>query len=144
MQQVTERLEALVNEYTGKLKNLSDAEFESRTAPGKWSKKEILGHLVDSAQNNIQRFVRAQYEEVPHIVYQQDTWVKLQKYDHYKPEDLILLWNLLNRHIILVLNSMEKDMYGRKCLTTEKEQTIEFLANDYVDHHIHHLKQIFN
>ncbi len=42
--------------------------------PNKWSKKEIIGHLINSATNNHQRFVRCQFETIPKIVYDQNKW----------------------------------------------------------------------
>jgi hypothetical protein len=48
---------------------IDEQTFSHKPAPGKWSKKEIPGHLVDSANNNHQRFLRAQFEDVPAIFY---------------------------------------------------------------------------
>ena len=55
-------------------------DWESRPAPNKWSNKEIIGHLCDSAMINLQRFVRCTYEENFKLVYEQDEWVATQRY----------------------------------------------------------------
>ncbi len=147
MQQVITQLTSIVNEYTSALNNIPDSEFTARPAPGKWSKQEILGHLIDSAQNNIQRFIRTQYIDKPHVVYNQDAWVAAQGYQQYSRRDLIRLWQLLNKHICVILANMPADMYARECNVGKEEEklvTIQFLAEDYVAHHLHHLKQIFN
>lgn len=136
----------LVAEYTTKFSAIPGEAFIAKPAPGKWSKKEIIGHLIDSAQNNIQRFVRAQYTDKPHVVYHQDEWVAEQNYQQYNREDLIALWALLNKHICVILASMPVEMYSRQVNVGKEEQklvTLQFLAEDYVAHHLHHIKQIF-
>ncbi len=147
MQQTVKQLLALVEEYTDKFSKIPDTEFAQKPASGKWSKKEITGHLVDSAQNNIQRFVRAQYINRPHIVYHQDEWVAEQNYQHYNTHDLIELWALLNKHICVILANMPQEAYGLE-VNVGKEQeklvTLQFLAEDYIVHHLHHINQIFS
>jgi hypothetical protein len=145
MQQVVEQLEAIVNEYSAKFLNLSEEVMSFKPAADKWSKKEIIGHLIDSAQNNIRRFVTAQYQTNPHVVYEQDIWVSTQHYRDYNTAALINLWQLLNKHIVIVLKNMPVEKYQQQCNTgKEKDElhTLEFLATDYITHHLHHLKQI--
>jgi DinB superfamily len=145
MVSIAEKLEMIIIEYTEKIKYFSEAEFLFKPDATKWSKKEVIGHLIDSAQNNIRRFVVAQYELKPHIVYTQDEWVAIQQYQNYPLNNLIELWQLLNGHICIILKTMQPEMYHRSCDTgKEKEElhSLEFLASDYVDHQIHHLKQI--
>jgi len=147
MQQVINQLTAIVDEYTARFNNIPGDVFEQKPAPGKWSKTEIIGHLIDSAQNNIQRFVRGQYIARPHVVYQQDEWVKAQNYQQYNREDLVALWALLNRHICVILANMPAEVYNNAVNVgrdAEKLVTIQFLAGDYVEHHLHHIHQIFN
>lgn len=146
MQQVINKLTAIVNEYTALFNNIPGEEFTKKTEPGIWSKKEIIGHLIDSAQNNIQRFVRVQYAHQPHIIYQQDTWVAAAGYQQYNRQDLVALWALLNRHICVILTNMPADVYSRQVklgLNGETQVTVQFLAEDYIVHHLHHIYQIF-
>src|ERR1700761_9175747 len=103
MQPTIEYLEKIIRIYTRRLEALSDEVYFWKPIPEKWSKKEILGHLVDSAQNNIRRFIVAQYEDTPVILYAQDNWVACAGYQQYPTRDLITLWNLLNRHIVILL-----------------------------------------
>lgn len=145
MQQLVEQLEAIVNEYSAKFLNLSEVTLSNKPATNKWSKKEIIGHLIDSAQNNIRRFVTAQYQHNPHVVYEQDIWVSIQHYKDYDSAALINLWQLLNKHIVVLLKNMPVENYQRQCNTGKGQQqlhTLEFLATDYITHHLHHLKQI--
>lgn len=145
MQSTIEYFEKIIRIYSRRLEALSDEAYEWRSQPEKWSKKEILGHLVDSAQNNIRRFVVAQYEEVPFIVYNQDKWVVLADYQHYPTRDLVNSWVLLNRHLGHVLATITPEAAGRKCATGHQEPyTLEWLAADYCNHLLHHLHQILD
>ena len=114
--------------------------------PNKWSKKEVLGHLIDSAQNNLRRFICGQYESSPpKIIYEQDFWVKASGYQHDAKGDVILLWKLINDQICRVLSGMEASNYSRQIDTGKQEislHTIQFLAEDYVKHMKHHINQI--
>lgn len=143
MQASIQHLQQIVVTYSGQLGTLSEATLTHRPAPDKWSKKEILGHLVDSAQNNVRRFIAAQYEPVPFIRYDQDKWVKLADYQHYPTSDLLSFWSLINLHICRVLAALSPEAATRTCDTGGPEaHTIEWLAADYVKHLLHHLHQI--
>ena len=143
MRATVEHLEKIVQSYYRRLGSISEQEYMRKPNPDKWSKKEILGHLVDSAQNNTRRFIVAQYEENPRIGYDQDKWVALVNYLQHPVYDLITLWRLLNLHILRVLDNMSPDAALRKCtMANGNEYTIEWLAADYCNHLLHHLHQI--
>src|ERR1700759_3257389 len=109
MQPTIDHLGKIIRIYSRRLEGLSDETYNWRPSPEKWSKKEILGHLVDSAQNNIRRFIVAQYEETPTIRYNQDAWVTFTGYPDYPLPDLITLWTLLNKHIVIILAHMSPE-----------------------------------
>jgi hypothetical protein len=145
MQATIENLAKIVGNYSVRLGTLPEEVYHRQPGPGKWSKKEILGHLVDSAQNNIRRFIVVQYEDIPYIVYNQDKWVALADYQHYPTRDLVNLWILLNRHIGHVLAAVPPQGAGRKCATGSPEPfTLEWLAADYCNHLLHHLHQVLD
>jgi hypothetical protein len=141
MQSTTARLEAIVEQHAPALYALPEDKMTHKPSPSKWSKKEIMGHLVDSAQNNLRRFIVAQYEENPAISYNQDKWVAISNYQYYKTADLIQHWELLNKHISAVLKNTSPEMAQRSCMT-DSLHTIEWLAQDYVKHLEHHLHQV--
>jgi len=149
MQQLINELLNTVDHYAGQLKTLSEPTLTARPAPAKWSKKEIVGHLVDSAQNNIQRFVRAQHEEKDvHILYRQEDWVRLQNYQDYPTADLLQLWVLLNRHLGHIWTQMDARSWALTCkmganMEEPETWTLDTLAIDYLRHLKHHLTQIF-
>ncbi len=122
---------------------ISSEELELRRGTGKWSKKEILGHLIDSAANNHQRFVRAQAEVEPVISYDQNEWVKVQHYQHGDIKLLINLWEFYNRHIVYVISNITNENLLKTCrLKSGESQTLLFLIQDYLKHLEHHLKEV--
>jgi len=128
-------------------KNVSSEELYRKAAPGKWSKKEILGHLVDSAINNLKRFTEIQFLPQPYIIiqYSQDDLVKINDYQHLELDHIINLWKSLNRQIIFVVEkiSEEKLMYPVDPQYDVNEiKTLAWVICDYVAHMEHHFRQI--
>lgn len=125
------------------LSAISDEAASTKPAPNKWSKKEILGHLVDSAANNHQRFVRLQLQpEISLPGYDQDNWVWLNRYQHEAWSEIIALWSAYNRHLVSVIESLDESALGHVWHSPDGDVTLEFIATDYVRHLKHHLKQI--
>jgi hypothetical protein len=143
MKAVASELNQIIETHLPSLRSLRVEEFNFKPSPAKWSKKEILGHLVDSAQNNIRRFIVAQYEERPKIVYNQDKWVAITNYQDYHLNDLIDLWYQLNKHLSQVLTNMPVEMITRE-VQTEQSHDLQWLAEDYVRHLLHHLHQLLD
>ena len=147
VQEALSRLKTHIAEIPGRFRQFSEEEANTPPAPGKWSKKEILGHLIDSANNNHSRFVRGQFQAEPVnlIKYSQDEWVSLQDYREEDMETIVKLWEAYNRHIAHVISGMPEDKY--KVLWDaggDEPVTMEWLIKDYVDHMEHHFKAIFN
>src|SRR5947199_200177 len=101
---VASELDQILQTTPTRLLAVSDEAAARRSAPGKWSKKEILGHLIDSAANNHQRFVRLQIEDqIVFPGYRQNDWVALQYYSDRTWRDLVELWLAYNRHLAHVI-----------------------------------------
>ena len=143
MQSIAAELNTVINKYIDDIRAVSETEMSYKPSPTKWSKREILGHLIDSAQNNIRRFVVAQYEDAPRIVYNQDQWVAITNYQQYPLTDLIELWYLLNKHIVAILKNTSEEKAQRK-VQTESLNTIEWMVKDYIKHLLHHLHQVLS
>jgi hypothetical protein len=133
---------------------LSDAQAAARSAPGKWSPKEIVGHLIDSASNNHGRFVRAQLQDdMTFDGYEQDDWVRVQTYQERSWADLVLLWQAFNHHIAHVMEAAGAEALAKprarhnldalawQPLHSEQPATLEYFMRDYVGHLKHHLRQ---
>jgi len=137
-----------------RLGTFCDSEAGRPTAPGKWSKKEIVGHLIDSAANNHGRFVRAQLQDdLVFPGYDQDAWVRVQRYRDRPWSDLVALWRAYNRHIACVMESADPDVVARvrtshnldelawKAVQRTEPTTLDYFMRDYVGHLEHHLRQ---
>jgi hypothetical protein len=138
------RLEELLGTVPRRLADVPDDTAAHKPTPNRWSKKEILGHLIDSAANNHQRFVRAQ--STPRLEsprYEQEFWVAAQSYATESWPDLVNLWLLYNRHLLHVLKAMPAEVLPHVCVITGyAEMTLEALIDDYVQHLDQHLTQL--
>jgi len=143
MNAITTELETLIDSYFSQLTGIDEDDFKHKPLPTKWSKKELIGHLTDSAENNIRRFIVAQYEDNPAILYNQDKWVAINNYQQWNTHDLVQLWYLLNRQMIMILKNISPEGSQRTC-HTGASYTIEWLATDYIKHLKHHMHQVLN
>jgi DinB family protein len=150
-----ETLRRVVNEATPRLLALGDASADTR-APGAWSPRQIIGHLVDSASNNHQRFVRARFQQdLVFAGYTQDDWVEAGRYQTAPWEDLVGLWRTYNLQLARVMEATPEEIRLRERLRHNFDQigfvrvpqgqpaTLDHLMRDYVAHLEHHLRQIF-
>jgi hypothetical protein len=127
-----------------RLRQIDEASAALRPAPGKWSKKEILGHLVDSAANNHQRFVRLQLENRVDLPgYDGDEWVRVQQYQNRPWHEIIDLWQMYNTQLSWLMRHVNPEalrhVWHRPDAT---ELDLDFIMRDYVVHLRHHLDQI--
>lgn len=138
VQKLTDTINDILN------RDVDSIDWAAKPAPTKWSKKQIIGHLIDSAQVNLQRFIRCTYEENFKLTYEQVEWVDAAHYQDADINELLGLWKLLNLQIARVLANYPADRLQARCDNSKKIQelhTVEWLAADYVDHMKHHLKQ---
>lgn len=143
-----DQLEKYIESFPIKFKQLSSAELLNKPAPGKWSNKEILGHLIDSAINNLKRFTEIQFLPQPYsiISYKQNELVIVNDYQNLNLDHLLDLWQALNRQIVFVVRNIqvEKLNYPVDPQYENKElKTLGWVICDYVAHMEHHFRQIF-
>ena len=142
-QETAKALEEVLTVVTPQLQQFSPATAAERPAPGKWSKKEILGHLVDSALNNHQRFIRAQQGPIEMPGYAQEFWVQAQAYQDADWEMLIHVWETINRNLARVMQLIPAEALQQTCRIGNNEPvTLEYLVTDYLVHMKHHLRQL--
>jgi hypothetical protein len=148
-----ETLESAVEEFRGilagvpaQLSSISDAHAGAPWSPQVWSRKQILGHLLDSAANNHHRFVRAQIEgKLSMPAYAQQEWVAIQEYKALPWNDLVVFWTAYNRHLLHLMEAIPGPSRKNPCKIGEDEPvTLEFLVIDYVHHLKHHLHQVLS
>lgn len=134
-------IESLIESWRGKLLALDTALTHVRPGPDRWSISEVVGHLVDSACNNHQRFVRAQYSsEFEFPKYEQNEWVAAANYREGNWQSLVELWYHYNRQIAVIIRNIRTSSLSIPCTITPYETcTLGFLVKDYLDHMLHHL-----
>jgi hypothetical protein len=146
MQTVIEDLQQAVDEAAAEFARFTDADTSAPQAEGKWSRKQLLGHLIDSAANNHQRFIRGQLDG-PHAFpgYEQESWVERNGYADAAWSDLVALWQNYNHHLVRVLARIPPDKLNVRCTVGEGEpMTLGFIAEDYVRHLKHHVQQLLS
>lgn len=122
----------------------------------KWSKKEIIGHLIDSATNNHQRFVRANFkDDLIFDGYAQESWVLLQDYQNTNWQQLINLWFSYNLYLANFIDKIPTELKNKKHLKhnldkiawktipADQTATLDYFIKDYIGHLENHITQIF-
>lgn len=145
MKEILERLNYLIVAFPLKIKEFSEQEF-SEHPEEKWSRKEILGHLCDSATNNYHRFIRIQFEKQPFFLvsYDQNNWVLIHGYQTIPTDEIVDFWITINQQIIRVISNIPEGKLLYLCDSGDNEYiTLSELIQDYVRHMDHHLGQIF-
>ncbi len=144
MQETAKSLREVIKSQMESLLAISEDEATHKTQPDKWSKKEILGHLIDSAANNQMKFVKLLEESEAAIIgYKQDNWVQTQKYQEANWQDLLTLWAAYNSHLAHIIEHTPEEVLSHKLTVNSSGPfTLEFIMKDYVEHLKHHLLQI--
>jgi hypothetical protein len=144
MKELSEQLLSAVNEGEARLRKFGVSETETRLLSGGWSRKQVLGHLIDSASNNHQRFVRAALQaSLDFPGYDQQGCVRLQVPQEVEWDLLVSLWASYNRYLAHVIDRIPGAKLEVPCRVGSGEPvTLGFLAKDYVTHLLHHLRQI--
>lgn len=141
---------------TERLRAISAEQSARKSSPDKWSIKEVLGHLIDSAANNHQRFVRAQFtDDLVFPGYEQEKWVNAQRYIDEAWSDMVQLWRSYNLHLLHVIAGIPEPTLMRARIRHNLDQialhpvdkndptTLDYFVRDYLVHMKHHLDQIF-
>jgi DinB superfamily len=156
MKDVLEDFRLTIERGAERLLALSEAQSMEPRGAGQWSVKEIVGHLVDSAANNHQRFVRAQFQDnLLFPGYAQEEWVAVQHYTEVSWPQLVELWKLYNLHLLHLISHIPAEKLTRlhhrhsldriawKLVDADEPTTLEYLIRDYLGHLKHHLRQVF-
>jgi hypothetical protein len=140
---LSEQLQAVVTEATGWLKTIPEADAGRPAREGKWSAKQVMGHLTDSALNNLGRVVRIQIANDTKLPgYEQEQWVNFQHYDGREWSKVLELWAALNEQFAWTVAHIEKKKLANLGEVAGSQLTLGFLIEDYIAHMEHHLRSI--
>jgi hypothetical protein len=137
-------LRALIDRLPARLTNLSADQVQRKASSSEWSRKEELGHLLDSAANNHQRIVRTQLEDNPAMPgYDGAQWVILHRYQDRDWAALVAIWADLNRQLLAAAEAVPDSAWSRTCTIADSAPlTLKFVFDDYLDHMRHHLRHM--
>jgi hypothetical protein len=155
MQDFLDDFRQTVEAAADRLMRISEEQSQTPRAEGKWTAKEIIGHLIDSAANNHQRFVRAQFtDDLLFSGYEQEEWVRVQGYNREPWQQLVQLWKHYNLHLQHLMLAMPEEArvkerarhsLGKIAWQTVAENqpvTLDYFMRDYVAHMKNHLRQV--
>jgi DinB superfamily len=139
--ELSERLTAVLRDAMPWLVTISEAEASVPERADKWSAKQVMGHLTDSAVNNLARIVRIQIEMEPDLLgYEQMAWVNLQHYAEREWAEVLALWFALNEHVAWTVRHIDKARLGNIGVVAGHRVTLGYLIEDYIAHMQHHLR----
>jgi len=134
----------VVNSAEEILRLVSAEKSRTPILAGGWSRRQVMGHLIDSASNNHQRFVRASLQDsLEFPAYDQNGWARVQAAEEADWSLLVALWANYNRYLAHVIAHLPPAKLEVPCRIGQSEPvTLKFLAEDYLRHMVHHLRQI--
>jgi hypothetical protein len=143
---IARQLRAIIERAEPQLAQMDPDEVAFKRAPQEWSKKEILGHLIDSAANNHQRFVRAVNNVALQFpTYDQNEWVRIQRHNDRPWPSLVALWSIYNDHLSHVIECIPVDAESALCNIGKQDPVpLDFVIRDYIRHLLNHLKDILD
>jgi hypothetical protein len=146
LQKMPQQLSYLVNRATTIFNAYEKDQWLGSRGDGKWTRLEILGHLIDSAANNHQRFVRAlAHPSLTWPGYDQVAHVAVQRYQSASPSVCVALWSAYNLHLSHVIQDIGYEKSNTICsIDQAPAMTLSDLVLDYVAHLEHHLKQLID
>ncbi len=148
-------LSTIVHKATNEIQAIPEEQMSKKPAENKWSKREILGHLIDSAYNNHRRFIKATTQD--HLIfegYDQDAWVNINNYQNRTTAEVIHLWRETNLNLCFMLPKLSDDLLLKKTtqhhfhtmcmqlLPVGEASNLAYLIWDYIFHQEYHLNQI--
>ena len=155
MQNFIEDFRQTVEEAAHRLMLISEEQSQTPRGQGKWTAKEIVGHLIDSAANNHQRFVLAQFtDDLVFSGYEQEEWVRVQGYNQEPWQQLVQLWKHYNLHLQHLMSATPEETRMRERANHSLDKiavqpvaknqpvTLDYFMRDYVVHMKNHLCQL--
>jgi hypothetical protein len=141
-EELSQRLAAAIRSAVPWLVTLSNEDAGRPEREGKWSAKQVIGHLTDSAVNNLGRIVRLEIASERMPGYAQEAWVRLQHYRSREWSEVLGLWFALNEHLVWVIRHIDRASLANQGSVADYTVTLGFLIEDYIAHMEHHLRNL--
>lgn len=141
----TKRFKGIIDSFHEHLQNTQVEISDIKLSQEKWSLREIIGHLIDSASNNHQRFLRLQFGDLLHFpAYDGEEWIRTQKYNGMDWNLLVTLWYSYNCLLIHVIENVDETMLDNVWAKGEDVISLNQLINDYYRHLVLHIEHFNN
>ncbi len=136
----------VVEDFYAYLKSIDEEITKTKISEDKWSLREIIGHLIDSASNNHQRFVRLQFSDLLDFpAYDGEEWIRVEKFNKIEWPLLASLWYSYNCLLINIIDGIESNKMNNVWVKNEDEAIpLKELIHKYFVHlelHIEHFKK---
>jgi len=143
MENLNNELNSITSRFYNKYRDLDNKTTSKRLAADRWTLKEIMGHLIDSASNNHQRFVRLQITEkliFPDYSKDNSKWLEIENYNEMNFSDILLLWRQYNVLLGNIIKKVDESKLNNYWELDGDKITLKYLMIDYVRHLKDHLK----
>lgn len=157
MSSLSEQLQKIIEESIDPLGKISESKWSHKKSETSWSKKQILGHMIDSCYNNHGRFLRAEANNsLIFDAYDQDKWVELNNYEERDADEIIDTFILAHLHLVNLIENISESVLNRKTaehnfhersmrkVNKGDELSLSFMIEDYIFHLKHHMKQVLH
>ncbi len=138
-------LRQAVEQFYARYSSLLDSLTGVRLSEDRWSLKEIIGHLIDSASNNHQRFVRLQLSQrLQFPEYQNERWLSVERHNELAWADLLALWRTYNLLLAHIIEHLDPESLGHVMVTEQREAALSELTTAYLSHlqgHLEHFER---
>mgnify|MGYP000031661517 CR=1 FL=1 len=141
MNNIAKEIEEIIEIFRNDFSELDERITSLRISQDKWTLKEIIGHLIDSASNNHQRFIRFQLSEVLEFPdYRGSEWLRIQKHQNMKFLELLLLFYYYNKLIVNIILNMDEKCLENKWNINWDENSTFITFEKLIIHYVNHMK----
>lgn len=149
MKNLSKELLELIEDFKSEFISIGENFASIKLSEDKWTLKEIIGHLVDSASNNHQRILRMKMTDHLNFPdYKNTQWLELQQHNRMKFADLLGLFYFYNKLLANIIeNISEEELVHRWEVQWDPKEDfiiLEALVKHYVVHmrgHFTHMKE---
>jgi hypothetical protein len=133
-------LERQITETASYIRSRGDNWAMSRYAPGKWSVKEVIGHLCDAERIFSYRALRiARGDKTPLAGFNENEYVPNGNFESRSTAGLLEEFAAIRAATLIMMRSFDEAAWARRGISGEKEISVRALAYIICGHERHHL-----